>query len=259
MKRYPLYIFDLDGTLYRGDEAISFAPETVQELKESGAEIRYLTNNSGQTREFFLAKLRRMGFPVELNEIESTAHGAAIYLLSQQINSVYVVGEPGLVHTLRQAGLSVVNANADGAVDPDGAESEAVVVGICRKFTYDLMRGAMGRIRSGQLFVATNTDSTYPLEGDLLIPGAGSIVAGIRTCAEKEPFVVGKPNPFLVTLVLKDAGCEPLDALVVGDRVDTDLLSGANAGCPTHLVLTGVTKVPPAGQSFSDDLRGLLA
>lgn len=259
MKRYPLYIFDLDGTLYRGDEAIAFAPETIRELKMSGAQVRYLTNNSGQTRDFFLAKLQRMGFPAELNEIESTAHGAAIYLLSRDIPSVYVVGEPGLVHTLREAGLTVVNADADGSVTPEGADSKAVVVGICRKFSYDLMRGAMGRIRSGQLFVATNTDSTYPLEGDQLIPGAGSIVAGIQTCAETEPFVVGKPNPFLVTLVLKDAGCEPIDALVVGDRVDTDLLSGANAGCPTHLVLTGVTHIPPEGQSFSDDLRGLLA
>ena len=259
MKRYPLYIFDLDGTLYRGDDAIAHAPETVQELKASGAEVRYLTNNSGQTREFFLAKLRRMGFPAEINEIESTAHGSAIYLRSQEITSVFVVGESGLVATLRNAGLNVVNASSDGLVLPEGEVSEAVVVGICRQVTYDLMRGAMGRIRSGQLFVATNTDSTYPLEGSNLIPGAGSIVAAIRTCSEREPFVVGKPNPFLVSLVLKDAGYEPFDALVVGDRVDTDLLSGQNAGCPTHLVLTGVTHTPPEGQSFSDDLRGLLA
>ena len=150
MKRYPLYIFDLDGTLYRGDEAISFAPETVQELKESGAEIRYLTNNSGQTREFFLAKLRRMGFPVELNEIESTAHGAAIYLLSQQINSVYVVGEPGLVHTLRQAGLSVVNANADGAVDRPVAQRHLVPAAVDARRRHRPAPAAAADRREGQ-------------------------------------------------------------------------------------------------------------
>jgi ribonucleotide monophosphatase NagD (HAD superfamily) len=83
-------------------------------------------------------------------------------------------------------------------------------------------------------------------------------VASIRTCSEQEPFVVGKPNPFLITLVLETAGCKPADALVVGDRIDTDLASGAAAGCPTHLVLTGVTHDPPAGQSFSADLTGLL-
>ena len=258
MTRYPLYIFDLDGTLYRGNEAILFAAETVHSLKEGGSAIRYLTNNSGQTRAFFLDKLLRLGFPAELSEIESTAHGSVHYLRSKGFQSVYVVGEPGLVETLRQEGLTVVNADSAGVVEPEGADSEAVLVGICRQFTYDLMRGAMGRIRLGQAFVATNTDSTYPLEGDLLIPGAGSVVAGIRTCSEQVPFVVGKPNPFLIQLILEASGCAPKDALVVGDRADTDLLSGERAGCPTHLVLTGVTRTPPQGQSFSQDLRGLL-
>jgi 4-nitrophenyl phosphatase len=258
MNRYPLYIFDLDGTLYRGDQVIPFAVETVLALQEEGCQIRYLTNNSGQTREFFLEKLRRMGFPAQLGEIESTAHGSAHYLHSQGIQSIFVVGEPGLVHTLRSEGLNVVNAGEDGIVSADGDLSDAVLVGICRQFSYDLMRSAMARIRSGQLFVATNTDSTFPLEGGLLIPGAGSVVAGIRTCSEQEPFVVGKPNPFLISLILQEAGIAPADALVVGDRLDTDLLSGERAGCPTHLVLTGVTETPPPNQSHSPDLRGLL-
>ena len=259
MRRYPLYIFDLDGTLYRGDEAILHAPEAVSELKASGSTIRYLTNNSGQTREFFLAKLQRMGFPAELGEIESTANGSAHYLLSKHIGSVYVVGEPGLVETLRSAGLTVVNADEHGVVSPSGLDSQAVLVGICRQFTYDLMRGAMDRIRAGQIFVATNADPTYPLEGDRLIPGAGSIVAAVRTCSEQEPFIVGKPNPFLINLILEETGVAPADALVVGDRVDTDILSGQRANCPTHLVLTGVTRTPPEGQSFSPDLRGLVS
>jgi len=258
MNRYPLYIFDLDGTLYRGDEAIPGAADTVRALKDSGSGIRYLTNNSGQTRAFFLSKLLRMGFPAEIDEIESTAHGAAKYLQSKGLHSIFAVGESGLVETLRTEGLTVVNAGDDGAVLPSGGPSDAVVVGICRKFTYDLMREAMQRIRDGQVFVATNPDPTYPMEGGKLIPGAGSVVAAIRTCSEQEPFVVGKPNPFLIELLLSGAGCNPEDALVVGDRVDTDLLSGENAGCPTHLVLTGVTHAPPPGQSFSADLTGLL-
>jgi 4-nitrophenyl phosphatase len=258
MTRYPLYIFDLDGTLYRGDDPIAKAPETVRALKDSGSGIRYLTNNSGQTREFFLAKLRRMGFPAELHEIESSGHGAARYLVSKNLHSIFAIGEPGLVQTLQSEGLTVVNADADGVVSAQGAESVAVVAGICRQFTYDLMSAAMQRIRAGQAFVATNTDATYPMEAGRLIPGAGSIVAGLRTCSGQEPFVIGKPNPYLIDLVLQEAGCDPKDALVVGDRIDTDLASGEAAGCPTHLVLTGVTETPPHGQSFSPDLSGLL-
>ncbi len=258
MRRYPLYIFDLDGTLYRGESVLPYAVETVSTLKSQGSLIRYLTNNSGQTRQFFLERLLRMGYPAELNEILSTATGAAIHLESIGAERTFVVGEPGLVQTLRTEGLSVVNAQPDGTVQPDGGESDSVVVGICRSFTYELMRGAMQRIRQGQPFVATNTDSSYPLEGGTLIPGAGSIVAGIRTCSETEPFVVGKPNPFLVELILVETGVPASEALVVGDRVDTDLLCGELAGCPTHLVLTGVTEVPPVGQAFSQDLRGLI-
>jgi 4-nitrophenyl phosphatase len=258
MIRYPLYIFDLDGTLYRGDEPILHAPETVRELKATGSGIRYLTNNSGQTREFFLAKLQRMGFPAELHEIESSAHGAAKYLESKGLHSIFAVGEAGLVLTLREEGLTVVNADGEGVVSPDGGDSAAVVVGICRRFTYDLMSSAMQRIRSGQAFVATNTDATFPLEGSRLVPGAGSVVAAIRTCSEQDPFVVGKPNPYLITLILEAAGCPPSEALVVGDRLDTDLVSGEAAGCPTHLVLTGVTHTPPPNQSCSADLTALL-
>ena len=120
------------------------------------------------------------------------------------------------------------------------------------------MNAAMQRIRAGQTFVATNPDTTYPMEGGRLIPGAGSIVAAIRTCSGTEPYIVGKPNPYLVQLILADSNSNASEALVVGDRVDTDLLSGEMAGCPTHLVLTGVTSQPPDGQSYSEDLRGLI-
>jgi 4-nitrophenyl phosphatase len=258
MVRYPLYIFDLDGTLYRGSEPIPFAAETVRKLKEQGSQIRYLTNNSGQTREFFLSKLVQMGFPAIIDEIYTSAIGSASYLKSQNLKSVFTIGEPGLVKTLRDEGLGVVNAGDDLLTGPEGPESDCVLVGICRHFNYDLMNSAMQRIRSGQTFVATNPDPTYPMERGRLIPGAGSVVAGIRTCCETEPYVVGKPNPYLITLILGECGGLGAETLVVGDRVDTDLTSGQMAGCSTHLVLTGVTAVPPSGQAYSADLTGLL-
>ena len=258
MGRYPLYIFDLDGTLYRGEEPIPYAVDTVCTLKTDGAKVRYLTNNSGQTPQFFLAKLRRMGFPADIDEIYTSSLGSAKYLKSAGHHSIFVIGEPGLVSTLRSEGLAVTNADTDNGISTNGEPSEAVLVGICRQFTYGLMNEAMQRIRAGQPFIATNPDPTFPVEGSKLVPGAGSVVAGIRTCSEKEPYIVGKPNAFLTTLVLKEAECKPADALVVGDREDTDLESGRRAGCPTHLVLTGVSTSAPPNQVFSPDLRGLL-
>jgi 4-nitrophenyl phosphatase len=132
------------------------------------------------------------------------------------------------------------------------------VVGICLDLTYGLLNGGMQQIRSGAEFVATNPDATFPLEDGKIVPGAGSMVAAVQTCSGAVPFVVGKPNPYLVELALREAGVEPRNALAVGDRLDTDIESGRRAGCDTHLVLTGVESSAPEGQSFSCDLFALL-
>lgn len=255
---FRLAIFDLDGTLYRGDEAIPHAVETVAELKRRGVLVRYLTNNSSQTREFFAEKLSRMGFEAKPCEIDSSATGTASHLLDEGSRSVYLVGMPGLISTLEEAGLRVVNRGEDGHAIPQGEQADAVAAGICQEFTYALMDGAMQQLLKGARFVATNADATFPLEGGRLVPGAGSIVAGIRTCSGVEPFVVGKPNPYLLQLAMKEARVSPEETLAIGDRLDTDIESGRRAGCRTHLVLTGVEKTAPEGQSWSPDLRGVL-
>ncbi len=247
--QYKAYIFDLDGTLFRGDEVIPEALQTVIELHRRGALVRYLTNNSSRTREFFVEKLRGMGYPADLEDIYTSGLGTAKYLRHEGMQRVFVVGEQGLVDTLREH--DVTTCGADEQVD-------AVVVGLCRSFSYDLMNQAMQLIRTGARFVATNPDSTYPVENQRLIPGSGSIVAAVQSCSETVPFVVGKPNPFLVELVLSDANLASQDALVVGDRDDTDIESGRRAGCPTFLVLTGVTKHPAEGQWHSHTLQELL-
>jgi 4-nitrophenyl phosphatase len=247
LNRYPLYILDLDGTLFRGNETTPGAVETVAALRRQGAQVKFLTNNSGGTRAHYLEKLARLGFDPEPHEIYSSAIGAARYCREQGIEKVFAVGEPGLEETLQEAGIVLVDERA-----------EAVVAGICRSFTYRWMNDAMQNILAGAQFIATNADATYPVEGGRLEPGAGSIVAAIATCSGQSPTVVGKPNPYLIHLILKEAGVQPGDALVVGDRLDTDIACGAAAGCPTHLVLCGVTQEAPAAQRWSADLRGLL-
>lgn len=244
---YAGYVFDLDGTLFRGDTVIPGAPETVAELRQRGAKIWFLTNNSSQTRETYLAKLDRMGFRPAADEIMSTAIGAARYLYFAGYRSAYVVGEPGLMETLEHAGIIVTDDRPD-----------ATVVGICKSFDYAMLNTAMQTIRGGAKFVATNRDATYPLEGGRFIPGSGSIVSAVETASGVEPFVIGKPNPFLLETILAGSGLEAKDVLVVGDRLDTDIECGHRAGCPTWLVLTGVESTLTSGQLGSIDVSGLI-
>lgn len=255
-----IYLFDLDGTIYRGEEALPGAVETVAELKRRGALVRYLTNNSGQTRQFFAQKLTQMGFDCSVDEVVGSAYGTAKYCQEHHLQSAFVVGEIGLVETLREEGIAVHNALPNGLPIPQNVDTQpdAVVVGICKQFDYAFLNAAMQRIRSGAKFIATNRDATYPLENDVQIPGAGSIVSAVATAAGQEPFVVGKPNPYLVQMVLGELGIEPEDAVVVGDRYETDILCGHAAGCPTYMVLTGVTKQAPEGQWHGETLAGLL-
>jgi len=245
--KYRGYLFDLDGTLYRGDTAIDGAVAKVRELHEQGAIVKYVTNNSTQTLAHFTAKLTAMGFPCQREDVMSSAVGSARYLVEQKLKSAFIVGESGLAETLRDSGIDV---RTEG-------ETEAVVVGLCRQFTYAWMEEAMTRIRAGAHFVATNPDATYPMEGGRLIPGAGSVVAAVRTCAGIEPFVIGKPKRFLIDEILADAGLKAEETVVVGDRIDTDIESGKAAGCATFLVLTGVETEIPNGQDGAPDLSSL--
>lgn len=221
--------------------------EVVARLREAGTIIRFLTNNSSQTRASYLDKLGQLGFNPQPQEIYSSAIGTAKYLRSQGVQSAFIVAEQGLRDTLEEGGIEVVESSP-----------QVVVAGICRSLTYDLISQAMTHIRGGARFIATNTDATYPMEGGRLIPGAGAIVSAIQTCSGQEPYVVGKPNPYMIELILKEAGLNPSETLVVGDRYETDIVSGQRAGCPVHLVLTGVTTEPIEGIPYSEDLRGIL-
>ena len=252
------YVFDLDGTLYRGETAIPGASAVLSELRRRGSKVLFLTNNSGQTSAAFVAKLERLGFEAHVDEVYGTGKGAAIFLEDQQIRSAFVVGEKGLADSLMERGIVVTNLDSNGVPGADGEPADAVVSGICRHFSYGYLASAMRLIRGGAAFIATNRDSTYPMEGGIVVPGSGSIVAAIETCAEVTPFTIGKPNPFLLQLAMREWNLVPESTLVVGDRLDTDIACGINAGCHTHLVLTGVSIDPPAEQRFSEDLSALL-
>jgi 4-nitrophenyl phosphatase len=211
--------------------------------------IRYLTNNSTRSPHEYAQKLARLGFDAKPGQVYTSALAAA-EVLRGSARRAFVIGEQGLRDALEAAGIDVVR---------DDGPADAVVSGLCRDFDYAMMTTAMHHlVRPEVRFVATNRDVTFPLEGGRFIPGSGAIVAALSACSGREPEVVGKPNPYAIARILLEAGVSPSEALVVGDRVETDLVAGERAGCAVHLVLTGVTTAAPAGVPCSADLSGIL-
>lgn len=231
MRRYGLYIFDLDGTLVLGEEPIDGAADVVAALRSDGRQVRFLTNNSALLVEEQVDRLRAAGFEVRPNETMTSAMGAAEMCRRKGWSTAYVVGERGLVRALEDRGVRVT----DAAEHP-----EVVIVGICRWFTYSMMAEAMNLIRSGAQYVATNPDPMYPLAAGRREPGAGSIVAAIETCSGSAPIVIGKPSGFLIELLVEGANVAASDTLVVGDQEITDMAAAEAAGCDGFLVSTGI-------------------
>jgi HAD superfamily hydrolase (TIGR01450 family) len=216
----------MDGVLFRGEKVIPGGPETVNDILKTGASIRYLTNNSTKTRRDFAEKLYGMGYPAEPAQIYTSASGTGIYLAG---SSAYVIGEEGLRSELAALGCKVIESAA-----------EWVVVGACRVLTYAMIDEAQWRIRQGARFLATNTDATYPIEGDRVRPGAGACVAAVATAAEQQPeIVIGKPQTTLLEMIWSETEIPKQNTLIIGDRLDTDIALAENAGCDSALVLTG--------------------
>lgn len=242
-----LYVFDLDGTLFRGGEVLPMAVETLSELRRRGHSIRFVTNNSAAYPPALRLKLEAMGFEVELDEILTSGIVAADFLRRKGIERVFTIGDEGLKLVLEEYGVASVESN-----------SEAVLAGICHSFNYGILDSALQAIVAGAPFLATNRDATYPLEGSRIQPGAGAIVAAIEACSGVAPRVFGKPEPDFAELILRRSDIKLEDCIVVGDRLDTDIAFGRRIGCQTYLVLTGDTNALPEGQWGGETLEGLL-
>jgi len=245
-----VYIFDLDGVIYLGETPFSDSASTISALALAGRQIYYLTNNSGRSRSSYQDKLRGMDIPCELDQIFTSAYATALYLKSKGAagKTAYVVGMSGIVTELAQVGINPIT----GTDLLPYTHIDYVVVGIDREFTYEKLRFAHAAITRGHAeYVATNLDATFPLEeGE--IPGGGSIAASITTATGRQPFVVGKPQPYALQAILDAAGASPGQAVLVGDRLDTDIAAGNNLDVPTVLVLTGVTTRAMADQAPAD-------
>lgn len=231
LERYEVFLFDLDGVLYRGDEPIPGAPEAVSALREAGRGVAFVTNNSARTPEEVAAQLERLGIAASPDEVTTSAAPTARLLADRGCRSAFVVGEVGLRTALAEAGIEVLPG--------EPAEVDAVVVGLDRAADYPALRTASILVDRGAAFVGTNADPSFPAADGSRWPGAGALLAAIATATGTSPEVVGKPKPTLyLTARERAGGGRPL---VIGDRLDTDIAGAAGLGWDSLLVLTGIT------------------
>ena len=229
------FVFDLDGVIYRGRECVPGAAETVTILKACGHQVYYFTNNSTKTRRSFVEKLSAMGIPADEDHIMTSSYATALYLLEEDASgrNVYMIGEEGLRYELETIGMNIIS-------DAFQEKADYVVAGLDREFTYGKLMHAQQAIFRGAEFIATNKDSTFPAEGGLITPGGGSLIAAIEVAAGVQALTIAKPELPAMLELMRVAGASPETTVVVGDRLETDILVGRRAGTQCVLVLTGI-------------------
>lgn len=229
------FIFDMDGVLYRGNQALPGVRETLDALALREKRVMLATNNSMSTPASYVTKLAAMGLDVPAEEILTAGLATRDYLIEHVAKDarLLVVGMPALSEQLFIGTTFKEITGTDEAAD-------VVVAGLDLQFDYTKLKAAATTIRRGALFIATNADATLPTEAGL-VPGAGSIVAAIAVASGQLPTVIGKPETPLLVQSLHRMGLAAEDAVMIGDRLDTDILAGHRAGMLTVLVLTGVS------------------
>jgi len=221
---------DMDGVLVREESAIPGADRFLARLRELGRPFLVLTNNSIYTRRDLAARLRVSGLEVPEESIWTSALATARFLEDQRPDgSAFVIGEAGLTTALHQAGYTMTDRQPD-----------YVVLGETRTYSFERITRAIRLIEAGARFIATNPDSIGP-SPDGPLPATGSVAALISRATGVDPYFVGKPNPLMMRSALNALDAHSETAAMVGDRMDTDVVSGLEAGLEAILVLTGVT------------------
>jgi NagD protein len=226
---------DMDGVLVHEEHVIPGADRFIARLRELGLPFMVLTNNSIYTRRDLAARLRSTGLDVPEESIWTSALATARFLENQRPGgSAFVIGEAGLTTALHEAGYTLTDRAPD-----------YVVLGETRTYSFERITRAIRLIEDGARFIATNPDPTGPsVEGPL--PATGSVAALISRATNRQPYFVGKPNPLMMRSALNAIDAHSETAAMIGDRMDTDVISGIEAGMETILVLTGVTTAADA-------------
>lgn len=225
-------LLDLDGTVYRGAQAITGVADTIATLRKKGLKLFFISNASIRTREEQAEKLRTMGIECETGEVYNTAYVTAVYIKKKYPNAVvYVITEGGLDKELARLGIRMTDTKKAGVV----------AVGLDFHLTFEKITKAVNAIYSGAVFIASNKDRVYPVENGIL-PGSGTIVAALEYATGRRSINLGKPNPHMIRMILKEHELKKGEALIVGDNYETDLRAARKLCIKCALVLTGLTK-----------------
>lgn len=224
------WLTDMDGVLVREESMIPGAARLLELWRERGQRFLVLTNNSIYTPRDLSARLARSGLEVKESELWTSALATAEFLREQGAgHRAYVIGEAGLTTAMHEAGFVLTDTDCD-----------YVVLGETRTYSFEAITKAIRLIGAGARFIATNPDTTGPSpEGPL--PATGSVAALISAATHRQPYVVGKPNPMMFRSALNQIGAHSETTAMLGDRMDTDIIAGMEAGLATLLVLSGVT------------------
>ena len=254
-------ILDMDGVLWREDEPIGDLAGIFARIRSLGWQVSLATNNTTRSVDQYLDKLRRFGVMLEAWQIVTSAHAALRYLQQHfpQGGKIFLIGEKALEEILAENGF--INSAEDAL---------AVIVSMDRYCTYEKLSRATLLVRAGAPLLATNPDKTFPTpEG--LVPGTGALLAAVVAASGAEAIITGKPEPVMYQIAMERMHSNPASTLVVGDRLETDIIGAQRIGCRTGLVLSGVTS-PQAYQEWlaasqaaqcrpdwvTDDLESLL-
>ncbi|MDO8143475.1 MULTISPECIES: HAD-IIA family hydrolase [unclassified Isoptericola] len=229
-RKIECWLTDMDGVLVHEGEAIDGAAEFIDALREKKRRFLVLTNNSIFTPRDLAARLATSGVEVPEESIWTSALATATFLAEQVPGgSAYVIGEAGLTTALHEAGYTLTDT-----------EPDYVVLGETRTYSFEAITKAVRLIKGGARFIATNPDTTGPSpEGPL--PATGSVAAMITAATGRSPYYVGKPNPMMFRSALNRIEAHSETTAMIGDRMDTDIVAGIEAGLETFLVLTGTT------------------
>lgn len=231
-RQFDIFLFDLDGVIYVGPEALPEACSSLGRLRAMGKHIRFLTNDPGPTRQQLVQRLRGLGIEVQEDEVISSCRATALYLQRQGIRRVYAVGSPGMCQELEACDVACI----------EQGQPEASVVGSDDNVTFGQIRQAAFFIHQGAQFIATNADLTYPTPQGRS-PATGTITEAIRVATEVAPVIIGKPFPAMFTSALQ--GLDPrLRAIMIGDTPTADILGAHRYGLPALLISAGVPMYP---------------
>ena len=220
-------LLDLDGTVYRGTQAVPGAVRFIGRMRAEGMKYLFVTNRSSRTPDAVCMQLRGYDIPCETDDVLTSAQATARYL---QTGSFFCIGEDGLLEALKETQMTIEDEKPD-----------FVVVGYDRGITYEKLDKASRLIRAGATFIATNPDKVVNTESGMS-PGNGAIVAAIAAASGVEPTYIGKPERRIIDIALNHIGLPRDETILVGDNLETDIKAGKNAGLRTVFILTGVSR-----------------